>query len=282
MAVTIKPAVDFRVLALGAGVQSSTLALMIKHGEIPEVDCAIFSDTMGEPGEVYKWLDWLKKQLPFPVYIVSHGNLKEDMLASRYITKLKEKRTYFKIPMHTKNTKTGKTGILRRQCTTDYKIKPIIKKIRELLGYKRYKNVKKGTKVELLMGISFDEAIRMKTNQLPYIENMYPLVDKKITREKCFEWMKNSNYPTPPRSACTFCPYHSNTEWARVKQNNKEWEEVVALDKKIRNGLTEFKDAEFFLHKDCVPLEEADLKTKQSDLFEDHGQLNNCDGMCGV
>tara|TARA_R100000458_G_C8207607_1_gene196138 strand:- start:37 stop:870 length:834 start_codon:yes stop_codon:yes gene_type:complete len=277
MSITIKPAVDLRVLSLGAGVQSSALALMIKHGEIPEVDCAIFSDTMGEPEEVYKWLDWLKKQLPFPVYIISYRNLKQDILDA-----VEGKYKFLKIPVYTKNVKTGKIGLLRRQCTTDYKILPIIKKVRELLGYKRYKNVKKGTKVEMLMGISFDEAIRMKTNQLPYIENMYPLVDKKITREDCFQWMKNNNYPTPPRSACTFCPYHSNTEWLRVKENKKEWEEVVAMDKAIRKGTSRNIDNEIFLHRDCVPLDDADLEYKQSDLFEDHGQLNNCDGMCGV
>jgi len=277
MSIIIKPAVDLRVLSLGAGVQSSTLALMIKHGEIPKVDCAIFSDTMGEPKEVYKWLGWLKKQLPFPVYIISYRNLKQDILDA-----VEGKYKFLKIPVYTKNVKTGKIGLLRRQCTTDYKILPIIKKVRELLGYKRYKNVKKGTKVEMLMGISFDEAIRMKTNQLPYIENIYPLVDKKITREDCFQWMKNNNYPTPPRSACTFCPYHSNTEWLRVKENKKEWEEVVAMDKAIRKGTSRNIDNEIFLHRDCVPLDEVDLEYKQSDLFEDHGQLNNCDGMCGV
>jgi hypothetical protein len=33
-----------RVLSLGAGVQSTTVALMIEKGEIPKVDCAIFAD----------------------------------------------------------------------------------------------------------------------------------------------------------------------------------------------------------------------------------------------
>lgn len=43
-----------RVLSLGAGVQSSTLALMIARGELPPVDCAIFSDTGWEPKAVYE------------------------------------------------------------------------------------------------------------------------------------------------------------------------------------------------------------------------------------
>ena len=41
---------NLRVLSLGAGVQSSTLALMIEKGEIPMVEAAIFADTGGGTG----------------------------------------------------------------------------------------------------------------------------------------------------------------------------------------------------------------------------------------
>ena len=64
-----------RILSLGAGVQSTTLALMIEKGEIPMVDCAIFSDTMGEPKKVYEHLDWLEQNVSFPIYRISKGNL---------------------------------------------------------------------------------------------------------------------------------------------------------------------------------------------------------------
>ena len=48
-----------RVLSLGAGVQSTTLALMVEKGEIPMVDCGIFADVGAEPKAVYEHLDWL-------------------------------------------------------------------------------------------------------------------------------------------------------------------------------------------------------------------------------
>ena len=65
-----------RCLSLGAGVQSTTLALMAAKGEIgPMPDCAIFADTQAEPDSVYRWLDWLETQLPFPVHRVTKGNL---------------------------------------------------------------------------------------------------------------------------------------------------------------------------------------------------------------
>ena len=91
--------------------------------------------------------------------------------------------------------------------------------------------------------------------------------------------MEQKGYPKPPRSACTFCPYHSNEEWRFVKENKKEWDEAVALDKKIRNGFVGVKD-ELFLHKSGVPLDEADLDPNkdQQDLFNDI-----CDSaVCGV
>jgi hypothetical protein len=48
-----------RVLSLGAGVQFSTVALMMKHGEIEKADVMIFADTGAEPPSVYKYLGWL-------------------------------------------------------------------------------------------------------------------------------------------------------------------------------------------------------------------------------
>ena len=57
------------IISLGAGVQSSVMALMSAKGQItPMPDCAIFADTQWEPEAVYEHLDWLESQLPFPVF----------------------------------------------------------------------------------------------------------------------------------------------------------------------------------------------------------------------
>jgi 3'-phosphoadenosine 5'-phosphosulfate sulfotransferase (PAPS reductase)/FAD synthetase len=273
-----------RVLSLGAGVQSSALALMIQKGEIPMVDCAIFADTGAEPKEVYDWLDWLRDELWFPVYIAQWRNLKEDIINAS-----QGEYKGFTAPFYTKNPDTGKKGLLRRQCTADYKIKPVTQKIRAILGYKKGERVSKDTKVELVMGISYDEMQRMKTNQLKYIENQYPLVEKAIRRNHCIEWMEKNNYPKPPRSACTFCPFHSNEEWRRIKQNKEEWNEVVKIDKMIReqekfkknkDGSDFFKD-KLYLHRDCKPIDEVDLREKDEQTGQ-YSLLDECEGMCGI
>lgn len=276
-----------RILSLGAGVQSSTLALMIEHGELPPIDAAIFADVKGEPKKVYEWLEYLKTKITsYPIHVVTWRDLKQDILDAA-----KGEYKAFTAPFYTKNTVTGKKGLLRRQCTNSYKVQPVIQEIRRLLGLKKGEKRKAGTQVELLMGISKDEIVRMRKNQLNYINNVYPLVDKNMTRKDCIEWMEDNFYPTPPRSACTFCPYHSNKEWLDIKNGDpEEWKEVVAMDRAIRNQ-ERFKEKnkdqevidEIFLHRSCKPIDEIDFEKEKNkkQLDFEFGILNECEGMCG-
>ena len=72
------------IISLGAGVQSSTMALMAAHGEItPMPDAAIFADTQNEPDSVMRWLDEMEKHLKFPVYRVTKSDLAKDALDYR-------------------------------------------------------------------------------------------------------------------------------------------------------------------------------------------------------
>ena len=262
-----------RVLSLGAGVQSSTLALIIEKGEVPMVDCAIFSDTMSEPKAVYDWLKWLQSQLSYPVHMVKKGDLKKDTIQT-----LIDYHKFSLIPVYTKNKITGKSGLSRRQCTNHYKIIPVNKKVRELLGLKKGERVPKDVHVEMLMGISKDETFRMKLNPKKYITNVYPLVEKDYRRIHCIEWIEKNNYPKPPRSACTFCPFHNNDEWRDIKKNKEEWKEVVELDNFIRDK-SRNQDEELFLHNSKQALSDIDFEKKsdQLDLFN-----NECEGYCGV
>jgi len=276
-----------RVLSLGAGVQSSTLALMIEQGELPPIDVAIFADVKGEPKKVYDWLEYLKKKITsYPIHVVTWRDLKQDILDAS-----KGEYKAFTAPFFTKNIETGKKGMLRRQCTNSYKVQPVIQEIRRLLGLKKGEKRKSGTEVELLMGISQDEIVRMRKNQLNYITNEYPLVDKKMTRKDCLQWLEDNFYPTPPRSACTFCPYHSNKEWLDIKNGDQdEWKEIVEMDKAIRNQ-EKFKEKnknqkvidEIFLHRSCLPIDEVDFENEKNkdQLDFNFGMLNECEGMCG-
>ena len=272
-----------RVLSLGAGVQSSTLAFMMHKGEIPMVDCAIFADTQAEPPKVYEWLEFIKKTVSYPVHIVTWRNLEQDVLDAS-----QGKYQAFTIPFYTKNKETEQKGMLMRQCTADYKIKPVTKKVRELLGYKKGERVDlKEVKVEMLLGISTDELRRMRMNRLRYIDNQYPLInDFGMSRQDCIAWMKDNGYPMPTKSACYFCPFHSQSTWKEIKENDpKLFEKAVQMDKQIRDQekykiKNKFKD-ELFLHRSCEPLDKALEDDGQLDMFDGFNSI--CDeGMCGV
>ena len=236
------------------------------------VDCAIFSDTQSEPKKVMDYLEYLKTQVSYPVYIVTKGNLRKDLLTLASGIKINN----VGVPFWTLSKGLSK-GKARRTCTVEYKIKPLVKKVRELLGYKKRQRVKKGTIVEQLFGISLDEIYRVKPSNYHYIQHKYPLIDLKYRRSDCIDWLLKNKFELPTRSACTFCPFHSDHEWREVRKNNKEWEEVIELDNKIRRIPSLRDDA--YLHKDRKPIKEInfDKKENQLNLFN-----NECEGMCGV
>lgn len=262
-----------RFLSLGAGVQSSTLALMIAHGELEPVDAAIFADTGWEPRHVYEWLDWLEKQLPFPIYRVQRGNLRTDTLKYKNTTG----HRFAGIPWHMKMSN-GDKAMGRRQCTAEYKISPLSKKARELVGLAPRQRAE-GVRCEMLIGISTDEAMRMKPSQDAWKVHRWPLIEQGMSRNDCLRWMERKGYPLPPKSSCIGCPFHSDNEWRLIKADPISWADALEVDKAIRQQSGE--RGQQFMHRSCVPLDQVDLSTA-----EDHGQIdmfnNECEGMCGV
>jgi hypothetical protein len=269
------------ILSLGAGVQSSTLALMAAKGEVtPMPSAAIFADTQAEPASVYKWLDWLEAQLPFPVYHVSKGDLASDSLEVRRSGRsgLLYMRTM--IPYFTR-AENGDKGIVFRKCTRDYKLDPIFRKVKELANIPR---ACKEVRAIQWIGISTDEAQRMKDSQNPWAVNRWPLIEKGMSRADCLRWMEVNDYPQPPRSACVFCPYHSDREWQRLKiEEPEEFARAVEFESKSQEAARnqEALRGVPFLHSSLRPLSEIDFGassgTRQIDLFN-----NECEGMCGV
>jgi hypothetical protein len=264
------------ILSLGAGVQSSTLALMAAHGEItPMPDVAIFADTGWEPKAVYEWLDWLEKELPYPVQRVSSGNLRDDQIKKNIASFHPASLPYF-----TRMNGEKSIGMLMRQCTRAYKIDPITKYIRrEILGLRPRQQAPKKHVIDIWQGISYDELTRQKVPFVdPWRRNVYPLIERRLTRGHCFEWMAEKGYPKPPRSACLGCPFHSDEEWLSIKNGPAdEWEQVIEFDRLIRK--TDPK-GDLFIHNSCKPINEITFMTAES-----AGQmslLDECEGMCGV
>lgn len=257
------------VISLGAGVQSTTMALMAAHGEItPMPDCAIFADTKWEPRRVYEHLKWLMSPnvLPFPVHVVTGGNLRNDTVAGMNSTG----QQFASVPWFTLSPR-GKPGMGRRQCTKEYKLRPIQRKVIELLGGHPAGGC------EMLIGISTDEAWRKKSSRVKYIINRHVLLEKEMSRRDCVAWLSAKGYPEPPKSSCVGCPFHSDSEWRALIPD--EFDDAIEIDRIIRRQPG--RRGEQFMHAKRIPLDQVDLSTA-----EERGQLNlflnECEGMCGV
>src|SRR6185369_294943 len=202
------------VISLGAGVQSSTLALMAAEGKIqPMPVAAIFADTQNEPKAIYKYLEYLEAGLPFPVIRTSKGSLAEAALRVR--TSKTTGQNYLKpsIPVFMRRAN-GDEGMMARQCTNDYKIVMVRREIRKLIGRKR------SAHAVVWIGISSDEADRQKDSRVPWLTNRYPLLEMGMSRGHCLSWLEGHHCARPPKSACVYCPYHDDDYWIDLKRSS--------------------------------------------------------------
>jgi len=301
---------------------------------------AIFADTQSEPATVYTWLNWLEKQLPFPVVRVTKGNLEKETLVLHARKDGNGHWVRSGIPHYTTNSD-GSRGHGQRQCTQDYKIGPILSHVRKMVlpqitpwrrkhksavkqmstwrkDVRAWKKVVKEAKAKKYppppapmkpldawlelqadplvvqwIGISTDEASRMKESHVDYVKNIWPLIDANISRQDCLNWMKEKGFPKPPRSACVFCPYHSDHEWLRLQtEEPEEFKRAIRFEKEYQRlkVLTVSKKGFFpYLHDSRKPLETIDFAAlvKAADAKAkgklEASQFNNeCLGMCGV
>lgn len=285
-ALTLKPA-PIHIISLGAGVQSSTMALMAAHGEItPRPTAAVFADTQAEPASVMRWLDVLEGLINaapfhFPIIRVTRGNLTAESL--KIVPFKKEPHRHWVkslIPAFIEN-KDGTRGIMGRQCTFSYKVEQLEKATRRLAGVKRGQ---KTIGAIQWIGISLDEAHRMKPARKPWVEHRWPLIDLGMKRHDCLRWMERNGYPKPPRSACVYCPFHSDSEWRRLKDEEpKEFARSVQFERDLQKAKSQSDNQKGkpFLHNSLKPLGEIDFST---DIERGQGELfgNDCTGLCGV
>jgi hypothetical protein len=283
-------AAALQLLSLGAGVQSTVLLLMSVHGDLPKLDAAIFADTGWEPPAVYEHLERLTEvsaEAGIPVLRVSNGNLRSDSLDPAH--------RYASIPYFIRNPD-GSEGMGRRQCTSEYKLAPINRKVRELLGARApdFRRVPKGRTAEQWIGFSTDEIGRV-SDSLPvsYITKKYPLLDLGMSRTDCERWLRARGWASVAKSACVGCPFHGNRMWRDLRDNHPaEWADAVAFDEAVRKGGGRGAplNGEAFLHRSRVPLPEAPIdrvtagewKDRQGNIFdaiadvEEEGDPDGC------
>lgn len=279
----------YTVLSLGAGVQSTTLALMLASRDpvledlgygVPDV--AIFADTGWEPDYVYQHLRWLDAQVPFIIETVSSGDIRKNL----YKGKTTSGHNFLDIPLFSIDD-AGRKGMLRRQCTDAYKIRPIYQEVRRRIGMdgKRFPS-NAGPVVEMWMGISSDEVFRMRQNREKWVVNRYPLIEAGISREDCQAWFAGQYTDRELlRSACVICPYRSDAEWLELKHHEPgSYEDAVKFDGWLRErrvAATRELEGQLFVHASRDPLSEA-VEAMEDDPENINHFNEECDGLCGV
>ncbi len=282
--------VVYRSLSLGAGVQSSVLALLLSRSDpqllelgYPQPDVAVFADTGWEPHYVYAHLDWLESQLNYPLVRVSAGDLRSNIKLGRTVSG----HQFIDVPFFLVD-ENGKKGMLRRQCTNHYKIKPIYRSIRKLAGGRPGRPFPADTHVEMWLGISLDEVGRMKPSRETWVEHRWPLVDLGMSRSDCLDWF-SSEYPGRylPRSACVICPYRSDEHWLELKHSEpSSFEEAVRFDRWLRhnksNPVRQILNGRPYLHSARRPLASV-IAARESEGLENINHFNEeCEGLCGI
>jgi hypothetical protein len=290
---------NLTTLSLGAGRQSTTLVLLMAEGRLPKVDALIFADTGWEPPWVYRTVDRIREvvtPLGVPLHVVSVGSLRADAIDPAH--------RYASIPYYVRNPD-GSDGQGRRQCTSEYKLAAINRKVRELLGAPApdFRRVPKGNAVEQWIGFSADEVLRLsdledggedefgapvKRRTPLYVTKRYPLMELGMDVAMCERFLAARGWVVK-KSACIGCPYHGNKQWRDLRDNHPDlWEDACEFDEAIRKGGARGLplNGEAFLHRSRVPLRlapidritRAERLSAQGDLFEVLNEDGDPDG----
>ncbi|WP_222165932.1 hypothetical protein [Edaphocola aurantiacus] len=273
------------VISLGLGIQSTALYYMASMNEMPKATVAIFSDTGRESRATYDYLNylqnWQQQNKGIKIAVCTEKNLYHDLLYSGQGSR------FASIPAFTKN-ENGKVGMLKRQCTGDYKIKSVDNYIRDEI-YGLPKGARRPV-TNVCIGITLDEAERMSIPRERWKVNVYPFLGMKVDsygnveripwtvpmdRAAVIKWYHQKGLPVPPKSSCVFCPYQSDHTWAmRKAQAPEDFADAVSVDEAIRNSTRQGVHNPVYLHRSCIPLSEVQFDQSQK------VEWGECSGTC--
>jgi hypothetical protein len=131
-----------------------------------------------------------------PVVRVSRGHIRRDALDPAH--------RFASMPLYTLGPN-GERGMARRQCTSEYKIRPIKAEVRRRLGYPHPKRVPAWVYAQMAIGISVDEVMRARDSDVRYMRNTFPLLDLGWRRDDCLRFLTAQGLPDTPKSSCLGC-----------------------------------------------------------------------------
>lgn len=242
------------VWSYGGGTQSAAIAVLILQGKLPRPDVICMADTSREVTETWEYLDRVVRPAGFDVQVVGHKYANWDIW--------KGDNKDLLLPAFTRSN--GQLGKMPTFCSGEWKQRPIRRWLRE-----------QGIDdCDVWLGISTDEAHRMKFSGLNWYRHVYPLIEILPTsRHQCVSIVERYGWPTPPKSRCWMCPNMSNLAWQEMKRKYPgDFYRAVMLEVWVRQ-----RDPDVYFHRLGIPLDQAVEQTEEQPSFE----FDGCDsGYC--
>lgn len=235
-------------LSYGGGKQTIAIIVLILQGELPKPDLIVMADTGREVKTTFEYLNAVVqpalKQIGLRVEIASHDLSKVDLYRNDDLL----------LPAFTRAS--GRVGKLPTLCSNEWKQRVI----------RRYLKQNSVEDTDVWLGISIDEAERMKDSGLNWYRHIYPLIEIiPMNRQGCVNQIQKFGWSVPHKSRCWMCPNQSPQAWKDLRAiDNGDFQKAQALDALIRE-----KDPDIYLHPLGLPLGEAVKQSEQqSDMFD--------------
>jgi len=247
------------IFSTGGGVQSTACLVLAAQRKIP-YDTFIFSN-VGDKAESPATVKYIQ-EIAKP-YARKHGINWVDVA---WVDRHGKQRDLFDEQINDGTNRIQLPAYLpggmpmKRICTTDYKIKPIAKWI---------KNNAPGC--TLGKGISTDEPHRATpSRETDGYTSAYPLIELGISRSDCLVIAKNAGLPQPPKSSCWFCPFKTTDQWVTMRRERPElFRQAVELEQVLQERRNQLGKDSVYLSsiggRKCVNL--ADVIPEQLGLF---------------
>jgi hypothetical protein len=205
------------IFSCGGGVQSTAALVLAAQGRIP-YRTFIFAN-VGDKAEDPRTLRYVAEVLkPYAaasgIEWVDVQRCRRDGTPVDLSEDLQRPVRAINIPVRMSNGAPG-----RRNCTTEFKIKPIARWIK-----------RNAPGCTLGKGISTDEPHRATPSRESdgYV-SAYPLIELGVDRSECLRIVAAAGLPQPPKSSCWFCPYKTTDQWVAMRQERPDLFLAVTL-----------------------------------------------------
>ena len=201
-----------KFLSFGAGTQSTALLGLVLAGEIERPDYVVFADTGSEMPHTYRIVEEMKRRCEeanLPFVTVAHDQ-----------------------PLHEAYYDKGGLPVIGiRSCTSKWKIEPINRFMRSIVGMGRGKVL-----AEVWIGITTEERKRATPSTNQWTTRRYPLLELEMSRDDCIYYTRKRMKMKVEKSGCFLCPYQHAQQWNRLKATEPElFAKALMIEQKARS-----------------------------------------------